>query len=616
MESSNTLLFAFLLAIILIYLVLAAQFESYRDPLIIMFTVPLAIAGALISLLIFGQTLNIFSQIGMIMLIGIVTKNGILIVEFANQKKAKGIEIKTGSSRSCNPTIQAYSDDQSCNCTWCSANSPGPWGWRKEQDFNGYSSNWWIDICPGPDSFCYPGTLYISFQDEKNTRNKTIMKARFVLLLIFLVFSRAISFSGDTLALSEAMAIALENNWGITLAENESRIAELNNSLGNAGFLPSLDATAARSRNVNNTYQKYFDGREREGNNAVSNSVNTGVQLTWTIFDGFNMFIQKKKLGELEEMSTTQMRSVIESTIAQVILAYYDIAVQDRLAEVYYEAVQLSAERKRFARAMIDIGSGSELSYLQSAVDLNTDSAAYMQQIVILANSKAELNRLLCRDLLTSFEVASEIPLNYDLIYEELWGLIQEQNPDLMRARSNLLITSLDTKSSRSLMYPRISVNTGYSFNKSESEVGFMMLNRNLGFAMGISLTYNLFDGFNTRNNIKAAKIREESAHAEFNQAELDMKSELLRIYNDYLTNLQLVKFESDNRDLAVRNLEVAMEKYRIGAINDIDLRQTQQKLMDAETRYLLSQFRSKIAETELLRLSGQLSAENPQVSG
>ncbi len=442
------------------------------------------------------------------------------------------------------------------------------------------------------------------------------MKARFVLLLICLVFSRTISFSGDTLTLSEAMTIALENNWGITLAENESRIAELNNSLGNAGFLPSLDATATRSRNVNNTYQKYFDGREREGNNAVSNSINTGVQLTWTIFDGFNMFIQKKKLGELQEMSTTQLRSVIESTIAQVILAYYDIAVQDRLAEVYYEAVQLSAERKRFARAMIDIGSGSELSYLQSAVDLNTDSAAYMQQIVILANSKAELNRLLCRDLLTSFEVTSEIPLNYDLIYEELWGLIQEQNPDLMRARSNLLITSLDTKSSRSLMYPRISVNTGYSFNKSESEVGFMMLNRNLGFAMGVSLTYNLFDGFNTRNNIKAAKIREESAHAEFNQAELDMKSELLRIYNDYLTNLQLVKFESDNRDLAMRNLEVAMEKYRIGAINDIDLRQTQQKLMDAETRYLLSQFRSKIAETELLRLSGQLSAENPQVSG
>jgi multidrug efflux pump len=93
-ESSNTLLFAFLLALVLVYLILSAQFESFRDPLIIMFTVPLALAGAVLSLWIFGQTLNIFSQIGIIALIGIVTKNGILIVEFANQRKAQGLLIR------------------------------------------------------------------------------------------------------------------------------------------------------------------------------------------------------------------------------------------------------------------------------------------------------------------------------------------------------------------------------------------------------------------------------------------------------------------------------------------------------------------------------------------
>ncbi len=94
MESSNTLLFAFMLALILVYLILSAQFESFRDPLIIMFTVPLALAGAILSLWIFKQTFNIFSQIGIIALIGIVTKNGILIVEFANQRKAQGLSIK------------------------------------------------------------------------------------------------------------------------------------------------------------------------------------------------------------------------------------------------------------------------------------------------------------------------------------------------------------------------------------------------------------------------------------------------------------------------------------------------------------------------------------------
>lgn len=92
-ESSSSLLFTFMLALVLIYLILAAQFESFRDPLIIMFTVPLAIAGAVFSLWYFNQTLNIFSEIGQIMLIGLVTKNGILIVEFANQKKAQGLNV-------------------------------------------------------------------------------------------------------------------------------------------------------------------------------------------------------------------------------------------------------------------------------------------------------------------------------------------------------------------------------------------------------------------------------------------------------------------------------------------------------------------------------------------
>jgi multidrug efflux pump len=89
-ESSSSIYIAFGIALAIIYLILAGQFESFKDPLIIMFTVPLALAGALISLWYFNQTLNIFSQIGIIMLIGLVTKNGILIVEFANQRKEQG----------------------------------------------------------------------------------------------------------------------------------------------------------------------------------------------------------------------------------------------------------------------------------------------------------------------------------------------------------------------------------------------------------------------------------------------------------------------------------------------------------------------------------------------
>ncbi|MEX1211259.1 MAG: efflux RND transporter permease subunit [Balneolaceae bacterium] len=93
-DSSAAMGFVFLFALALVYLVLSGQFESFRDPFIILFTVPLALFGALVALWYFDQTLNIFSQIGMIMLIGLVTKNGILIVEFANQRQAQGMELQ------------------------------------------------------------------------------------------------------------------------------------------------------------------------------------------------------------------------------------------------------------------------------------------------------------------------------------------------------------------------------------------------------------------------------------------------------------------------------------------------------------------------------------------
>ncbi|MDR3236785.1 MAG: efflux RND transporter permease subunit [Prevotellaceae bacterium] len=93
-ESSSSLLFAFILALILIYLILAAQFESFRDPIVIMVTVPLSVIGALLAIKVYGQTMNIFSEIGIIMLIGLVTKNGILIVEFANQRRTAGLPVR------------------------------------------------------------------------------------------------------------------------------------------------------------------------------------------------------------------------------------------------------------------------------------------------------------------------------------------------------------------------------------------------------------------------------------------------------------------------------------------------------------------------------------------
>lgn len=435
---------------------------------------------------------------------------------------------------------------------------------------------------------------------------------RFTLFVsLVLVIPGANAQGWDTLRFAEAVALALENNYDISLAFDDVKVAEINNSPGNAGMLPKVDLSATKSLAINNSHQEYFDGRTKDGNDAKNRNQNAGVALTWTFFDGMNMFIQKNKLNELEQLSNFQLRSAVENTVTQVANSYYDIVVQRQLARVYAEALSLSAERQRFAKARFDLGGGSELTYLQATVDMNADSANYVSQMAVIENSIAVLNQLLCRDLREKFTVEEEIPLNFSLIYDDLWEKVQKQNPSLLEARGSARLAELAVKEIKSSQLPRLTLNSGYNYSKAASDVGIYILNRNLGFSVGVTMNYNIFNGFTNRQKISVARIREESVLKENERLKLDIEASLQQVYTDYRTNLQLVGFEKESRQFAAHNFEIAREKYRLGAFTDIELRETQQKLMDAETRLLTAIFRCKSAEIELLRISGQLSGES-----
>jgi outer membrane protein len=434
------------------------------------------------------------------------------------------------------------------------------------------------------------------------------MKIKFIPLLIPALFSGAGVVAQDTLKIQDAIVIAMQGNYDITLAVKDSRIAEISNSPGSAGMLPTLSLTSAANTALYNTYQIYFDGTEKTSPNAQNYNLNAGAQLGWTLFDGFNMFIQKNKLDELQNLSQIQLQSVVENTVADVIQSYYAIVTQEKMVDVYREAMAITNERKRIAQAGIRFGSSSELSLLQASVDYNADSSAYIQQVKMLQNNKVELNRLLCRDLFTAFEVRPEIPVASDLLFENLWQQVLEQNPDLRMARTSLGLAMLDRKSANATLFPRLNLTSGYTYSNAHSQVGITKENLYRGFSIGVNASYPIFNGFQNSQNRSKAQVRLEQARIEADQAELYTKAHLQRIYNDYQTNLQLSDFEQENVKLAMRNLTIAQEKYRIGSANDIELRETQKKLMDAENRYLTAQYRSKASETELLRMSGQLT--------
>jgi outer membrane protein TolC len=244
---------------------------------------------------------------------------------------------------------------------------------------------------------------------------------------------------------------------------------------------------------------------------------------------------------------------------------------------------------------------------LQSTVDLNADSTSLIRQINSLANTKADFNRLLAREVTTPIVIRDTILLSTTFKYDSLLKNALLQNSALISARLSQEIDRLGVKEAQSDRYPRLGFNANYGYTQQNSATGFLQYNRSYGPSFGFNLSYNLFNGFNVTREIKNAKIWLNSGEIEVTDNEQEIRLNLLKLYNDYRSNLEIVRMQLTNVDVAKENVNVAFEKYKLGSINDVELREIQKKLIDAEYQLILSTFDAKRAEIGLFRLSGGL---------
>ncbi|HRY32783.1 MAG TPA: TolC family protein [Bacteroidales bacterium] len=412
----------------------------------------------------------------------------------------------------------------------------------------------------------------------------------------------------DTLSQEEAVRLALQNNYGISIARMESRMAANNNTAGHAGFLPEVSADFSQTYNRNNTYQKFFSGQEKEGNDAKSNTLSARVELNWKLFDGFGMFIEKQKLASLQEAGEWQFKINVGNTLAAVQMQYAAIVQQEHMLEVIREAISLSKERLIISEKQLQTGAASELSMLQSKVDMQADSARWITQAGILENMKADLNLLMGRSPSESFITSGSFIIREDLQLPALEQQLASRNPEIQAALLGQKVSSLEYKASEAAYYPVISVFSGYSYGRSEYEIGILNFNRNQGINYGLTATLGLFNGFNRNLARKNAKIAAEIAGTAVSETNATLSTLLYKTYQDYRNALKRIKLETESRATAERNLFVAGENYRNGGISDLDLRLTQLKLIEAEARLIAANFDARKAEIELYRLSGEFT--------
>ncbi len=412
----------------------------------------------------------------------------------------------------------------------------------------------------------------------------------------------------ELLKLEDAVKIALENNFAIRIASNNLKMDEANATIGNAGMLPKVTANILDNNSIQNSSQTRQDDTKTELNNAKNKSLTYGVGLDWTVFDGFKMFAKKSQLSELQKLGDSNLKLTIITKISDVNTTYFDLVQQQQQLAAIDSSLVISNQRLTIAQNRFSIGKASKLEVLNAQVDLNTDQTVQLKQRETLANTKIILNQLLARDVKTAFFVVAEIVVDKNLLLPSLTDLAIKQNPQLEAQIINKRVAELQLKQVIANRYPVVKVTTGYNFTESQSSLGFTSSSYARGLNYGFSASLNLFDGFAQKRTEKIAKLEIENSKIAIDQQTNALKAQLESGYQTYITNLDLMDLEDKNEAIAKQNLEITLEKFRIGTITPIEFRTAQLNFINAKVRNTIAQFQAKQSEINLKELAGNLS--------
>ena len=415
------------------------------------------------------------------------------------------------------------------------------------------------------------------------------------------------------LSLQQAVAEGLQHNYGILLSRQDEQIAENNVTRGNAGQLPTLTGNLTRTFNQNNINQRFGENDPRVVNGAQSNLFNTNATLGWTVFDGLGMFIAYDRLKSVREQQQQITRATVEETVEQITNAYYAVVREASKIRSLEEALRIGQARIDLTQARVDVGVAAKVEVLTARVDYNADRSQLLQQQQALTAAKIRLNNLLGHAPRADFQPTDSLVVTRGLREDSLRTALLARNPRLAQARLGVDVATYDRRLVRASRFPQIDAVAGYGLNRNINNSAFAgtllttSTSQVYGLNYGIVASVPIFDGFNRRRLEQNARIAEEQSKTALDQTTLQLSTDAATAYAQYENYLQLLELEEDNIKLADQNVEIALERYRLGLLTPLALREAQRSQLDAAVRLLDIRYFTKQAETTLRRLSGDL---------
>lgn len=432
---------------------------------------------------------------------------------------------------------------------------------------------------------------------------------RIIYLLLLATLNVGITFSQEIFDLRRCIETGLEKNYSIRMIRNEQVISDNNATPGNAGYLPTFDMNGGISGSMYDTRNKLTDGTTEKTNAVNSESANVGLNVNWTVFDGFGIQATYQTLKELKQLGELNTRITIEDFVASLSAEYYNLIRQKTRLQNLRATLALSRERLRIVEERYYIGSMSRLDLQQAQVDFNADSSNVINQLETLHRSRIQLNTLMALD-----NVEEQIQLKDSMIMPntfldeaELWNSTQTSNVSLQIAQKKVSLSELDYKKARSRNYPYVRLNAGYGYTTNWYEIGATDWQQRLGLNYGVTVGFTLFDGFNRRREQRNSRLQIENKNLQLLEMDLSLRADMSNLWMAYENNLNLWSLEKENLMAAQENYNIAIERYKLGDLSGIELREAQNSLLNAEERRSIAEYSTKICEISLLQLSGQL---------
>ncbi len=437
---------------------------------------------------------------------------------------------------------------------------------------------------------------------------KHLNKIIFFLFLQFLFFNRSLFAQDSLLTAQDAVKIAIENNYGILMSKNSVEIGSINNNWANAGAIPVINATANKVIGVNNLQQNLSNGTVTKKSGSTTQNFNAGVAVNWQVFEGFKMIAAKKRLEELERNGEYAFRKNLNETVYNVITSYYNIVTLNEQLKATIEQIGLYNDRYFLAQRRFEIGTGAKYEVLQAQVDLNEQRSNWLSLQNSIALAKSSLSNLLGRKSDTSYKVIDTILVQPLPALSDAQNKIENQNPDILVANSNLLILLETKKVVNAARLPGVTLNGFYNFVRNRNSAGFTLLNQTYGPSGSIGVSIPIFNGGLVKNQLAVTDIQIKNQELTIAQTKNNIQTSLANAYINYNNSLKAVELEKNNLVLATENISIATQRYKVLNITSVELRQIQISYNNAKNRLYNALYQAKVAEAGIELLTGDIA--------